>query len=409
MNFFLGILGLLAAADFFLWWQSARLLGRRASLAARVTLHGFFFLQTGVVVLFLSTVFSLRGWHLLHALPTSVFLVIYLWHLVLVPLALGGHFLGITAATAAGAAHRVRQWLLPPPPALPAENPPTGGPGGLSRREFLGTLAALTPPLLTFPLSAYAGAQSKTFRIRRIEVPLAGLPPALDGATIVHLSDLHIGQFTHGRILRRIVEATNAFHADLTVFTGDLINGDFADLPEAFQMLRALQPAPFLCEGNHDVGFNRAGFERIVKGAGLRLLVDESGVALVRGCPVQLLGLRWEGPQNWQNRHNEAPLAASMRHLLGQRIPGAFPILLAHHPHAWDYSGDIPLTLCGHTHGGQLMADEQHGFGPLMFRYWTGLYSRPGQALVVSNGIGNWFPLRTNAPAELVHLTLRRA
>jgi predicted MPP superfamily phosphohydrolase len=27
----------------------------------------------------------------------------------------------------------------------------------------------------------------------------------------------------------------------------------------------------------------------------------------------------------------------------------------------------------------------------------------------VSNGVGNWFPLRLNAPAEIIHLTLRRA
>ena len=26
-----------------------------------------------------------------------------------------------------------------------------------------------------------------------------------------------------------------------------------------------------------------------------------------------------------------------------------------------------------------------------------------GRALVVSNGVGNWFPLRVQAPAEIVH------
>jgi predicted MPP superfamily phosphohydrolase len=28
---------------------------------------------------------------------------------------------------------------------------------------------------------------------------------------------------------------------------------------------------------------------------------------------------------------------------------------------------------------------------------------------VVSNGVGNWFPLRINAPAEIVKITLRTA
>jgi len=69
----------------------------------------------------------------------------------------------------------------------------------------------------------------------------------------------------------------------------------------------------------------------------------------------------------------------------------------------------LPLTLSGHTHGGQLMLNEALGFGPAMFRYWSGRYKRGQSQLIVSNGIGNWFPLRVNAPAELVQITLRRA
>jgi hypothetical protein len=68
----------------------------------------------------------------------------------------------------------------------------------------------------------------------------------------------------------------------------------------------------------------------------------------------------------------------------------------------------MPLTISGHTHGGQLMWNERTGFGPALFRYWSGLYTRGESKLIVSNGVGNWFPLRINAPAELVHLTLVR-
>jgi predicted MPP superfamily phosphohydrolase len=37
-----------------------------------------------------------------------------------------------------------------------------------------------------------------------------------------------------------------------------------------------------------------------------------------------------------------------------QVVPGALPILLAHHPHAFDVAATagIPLTVSGHTHGG---------------------------------------------------------
>ena len=56
------------------------------------------------------------------------------------------------------------------------------------------------------------------------------------------------------------------------------------------------------------------------------------------------------------------------------------------------------------------MATQHLGAGPIFFRYWSGLYRKPdGPQLIVSNGIGNWFPLRINAPAEIVHITLRRS
>jgi predicted MPP superfamily phosphohydrolase len=56
------------------------------------------------------------------------------------------------------------------------------------------------------------------------------------------------------------------------------------------------------------------------------------------------------------------------------------------------------------------MLADSVGFGPLLSRYWSGLYRKPGPggaSLVVSNGVGNWFPLRVGAPAEIIHLTLR--
>ena len=82
------------------------------------------------------------------------------------------------------------------------------------------------------------------------------------------------------------------------------------------------------------------------------------------------------------------PQTASLRRLVPQRRPDAFQILLAHHPHAFDPAAavGIPLTLAGHTHGGQLMLNERLGAGPAIYRYWSGLYRKPdGNALVVSN------------------------
>jgi predicted MPP superfamily phosphohydrolase len=278
-----------------------------------------------------------------------------------------------------------------------------------TRREFLSVTAAITPPLLTLGLTGIALSQLDQFRVRHLVVPIRDLPRDLDGTTIAHVSDMHVGRFTSGRVLREMVRVVNEFHADLVLLTGDLINDALTTLDEGIDLVRALDPrlGLYLIEGNHDLIENASEFERRVKASGIPFLLDESAIASVHGVPVQLLGLSWT--RRHGANHDEA-ISRSVRALLQQRRPDVFPILLAHHPHAFDAAAEagMPLTLSGHTHGGQLMLNEQVGFGPALFRYWSGLYTRGESKLIVSNGVGNWFPVRANAPAEVIHLTLRR-
>ncbi len=283
----------------------------------------------------------------------------------------------------------------------------------LSRRSFL-LAASVVPPLITLGALGYSATRLDHFRVRRITVPVVGLPPALDGLTIAHLSDSHVGDLTQGSVLRDIVDQTNALNPDITVMTGDLINRRAEDLPAACDMLKAIRSryGLFVVEGNHDLFDGRAVFERTVRQSGLNLLVNETDRVTVNGQAVQLLGLRWGGPGERAARdRSEEAIAQSMRELLLLRNPSAFPILLAHHPHAFDYAvpAGVPLTLTGHTHGGQLMLTPNIGPGPIMYRYWSGLYQRDRCSTVVSNGVGNWFPLRVNAPAEIIHITLKPA
>jgi predicted MPP superfamily phosphohydrolase len=280
---------------------------------------------------------------------------------------------------------------------------------GWTRREFIGFAAAAAPPLFTFSLAGIAMTQLNQFRVRRLIVSISQLPRDLDGLTIAQVSDMHVGRFTSGRMLREMVSAVNDLRADLVLLTGDLINDALAAVDEGLDLVRALDPRSglYLIEGNHDLIENGAEFERRVKASGIPFLLDESAVVSVRGAPIQLLGLSWTRARE---KRDEA-ISKSVRELLRQRQPDVFPILLAHHPHAFDAAAEagMPLTLSGHTHGGQLMLYEQLGFGPALFRYWSGLYTRGESKLIVSNGVGNWFPLRMNAPAEIIHITLRRS
>lgn len=305
-----------------------------------------------------------------------------------------------------------------PPSAAPDSTPggptpetaPVAADHSLSRRNFIGACAALVPPLCTFSITGIAMARLDQFRLRRFTLSLPSLPKPLDGLTIAHVSDIHVGEWTHGPVLKKIVNRTNALGADLVVVTGDLINYELSDLSESIALLKKMHGryGLYMVEGNHDLIQNGPEFEQRVKESGLALLLDESATCEVRGYPVQFFGLRWMDSVG--TRHDWVT-SWQVRRLVKYRQPDAFPILLAHHPHAFDpaIENGLPLTLTGHTHGGQFMLDRNIGVGPMLFRYWSGFYQRNQSQLIVSNGVGNMFPVRINAPAELVHITLRCA
>jgi len=341
------------------------------------------------------------------------------WHLLVLPGILVASLLW-AGGSGVGLLFRRRKAVTTPVAEDPAAAPaPAVAEVALSRRRLLGAAVAAAPPLVTVIGTAAAASQLDEFRIRPIALDLPQLPRDLDGMTIAHVSDIHVGRFTEGRTLRRIVEETNNLRADLVLMTGDLINMNLSDLPAALDAVKRMDArhGVYLCEGNHDLIENGREFRRATRASGVPLLVNEAAAARVRGVDVQLLGLRWgtgvQGAGRAADRGDGA-IATALQELLPALRPasaGNFPILMAHHPHALDHAAaaGIPLTLSGHTHGGQLMLTPDVGFGPWMYRYWSGAYRKGDAWGVVSNGVGNWFPLRIAAPAEIIHLTLRRA
>jgi uncharacterized protein len=336
-------------------------------------------------------------------IPTPLLILVFVWHFIGLPVALMTGFLHQTSRAISGLRTRKR----PDEPILP-ENAPVPG---LSRREFFARIAVATPAVVAVGGGISAVGALDEFRIRKLIVPIRDLPSGIDGLSIAHVSDTHLGRFTTAQTLKRMASAVNDLDADLILQTGDLINNDQNDLPAAAEFVRSLRSkhGQYLCEGNHDLIGGRASFERFMRSEKLPMLVDEIAGVRINGVDVDFIGLSWfraprDGSLDDLMRTRVKTLASSRSHY-------AFPILLAHHPHAFDAarSAGIPLTLSGHTHGGQLNAIPGVNIGKLMYRYWSGLYERDGQCAVVSNGAGNWFPLRINAPAEILHLTLRRA
>jgi hypothetical protein len=97
-----------------------------------------------------------------------------------------------------------------------------------------------------------------------------------------------------------------------------------------------------------------------------------------------------------------------------RRVPkNEFKILLCHSPDVRSEIGNgtkIDITLCGHTHGGQVAIPliSPH-FIPIKdpFRYQAGLVKEPYGYTYVNRGIGTLvFPFRIGAPPEITHFTL---
>lgn len=412
--FILTIISVMLLADA-AWWVAAHRMLRDVP-RRRLWRAGLAIFMTACMSGLLLIILSRASWSMRDALGAPVIAALFIWHFIALPVA-------TLMAGGLGLVKLVRRWSAVKPVGeekTSIQRPEATNTPVLSRRALFGAAFASTPPLFTAIGTFKAMDQLDEFRIRRLTIPLNGLPRDLDGLTIAHVSDVHVGSFTRGKTPQKIAEATNNLRADLVLQTGDLINRAIADLPGALDMARrfAGRYGHFIVQGNHDLMEDRREFDRQVVASGLPLLNNASADLLVRGVPVQILGLAWGFPRAFPGTAgspgraaSDDAITASMRQLLLQRRVGSFPILLAHHPHAFDPAVDagVPLVLAGHTHGGQLHLSPNIGFGPAMYRYWSGLYRRVDSALVVSNGVGNWFPLRINAPAEIVHITLRRA
>jgi predicted MPP superfamily phosphohydrolase len=395
-----------------LWWRTAfqHLRGARHARVLRLLLSIFMAFMTSYAVLILVGPRSMRGSH--GPVPQIVHVMAYLWHLVGLPIA------GVIAIL-----HSIPQFIRflrkmtalfgeearailrsAPQTSASAVSPVVPKP---SRRQVMAAAVAIAPPLAIGAASLGAMTTLYGRRLRSFDLMIPQLPPQLHGMRIAHVSDTHIGKFLHPSRLPAIAEDINKLDADFVVFTGDLIDFSLEDLPAGIDFLRGLKSrcGIAICEGNHDIMDDRGEFENQIRAAGLPIIIgNQLALPYVspagQSFPVQFLATPWNFTDEGIDDavHFIEPLVRQ----------DAFPILLAHHPHHFDAASKIaiPLVLSGHTHGGQIMLNDHFGVGNLRFRYISGHYQRNGSNLIVNNGLGNWFPLRINAPAEIVHITL---
>ncbi len=239
----------------------------------------------------------------------------------------------------------------------------------------------------------YGWFEAGWLRARVLELPVDGLPAALDGLRIAHLSDFHLGLPSRGAVaVRRAAEWARERRPDLVAVTGDLLSHP-RGRPLLEDALRGLDA--FAVLGNHDVGVTRDPLSRPAELAGLpgTLLVDESRTLVVRGARVQIAG---SGPHPWGPRPEPDADAE-------------FRILLSHYPTL--SAGGYHLVLAGHMHAGQIVLPYPGGrlrLAHLRAPLTEGVYRDRGVTLHVSPGLGTTFvPFRFLARPEVTELVLR--
>ena len=278
--------------------------------------------------------------------------------------------------------------------------------GAVSVEAALRTHGALAVPVLAAlaTLAGFVNARQRA-RIRRVDVPIAGLPSALRGFSIAQISDLHVGPTIKRDYLARIVDAVNDLGADMIAVTGDLVDGSVRDLSRHTEPLARLtsRHGAFFVTGNHEYYSGVHDWIEEVRRLGVSVLMNEHVVLRHGGASVVVAGVTDINAGYFDPAHRSDPAAAI------KDAPGDADVklLLAHQPRSAfaAASAGFDLQLSGHTHGGQFFP---WNFVVRFFHpFTTGLHRRDRLWIYISRGTGYWGPpKRLGAPSEITYLRL---
>lgn len=250
--------------------------------------------------------------------------------------------------------------------------------------------------------------------VSSLDVKIAHLPPALDGFTIAHVSDLHVGSATHWvpRWASEAAEAVRAAGVDLVVNTGDFY---WHEPPSARAGAYAAQfivrktgldshALNLAVLGNHDYYASVAGRQALadeLEAAGIHVLTNEAVCVSHGPAVLSIVGLTDEEDSFERGiellQHCSRPRLALVH----------MPDLVEKIPH-----GAADLVLAGHTHGGQITLPRLESFIVRLgcgSKYVEGLYCINDMPVYVNRGLGyTGYPLRFRARPEVALVRLVR-
>ncbi|RLE80986.1 MAG: hypothetical protein DRJ52_05135 [Thermoprotei archaeon] len=239
-----------------------------------------------------------------------------------------------------------------------------------------------------------------------VEVRLKNLPKNFNEFKIVHLSDIHFGEF-HLKVRNDLVlNKVREVKPDLIVLTGDIVSNK-RSIEDALDFVRKLASIArvIIVLGNWDHSSVAADvlLARLNLIENVTVLVNSHIIFSRNGEVVYLIGV--DDPYTYRSNLTKAL----------KNVPrDSVKILLAHSPQIInEAAGKVDLVLTGHTHGGQVVVPF---IGPLFVplparfrRYTHGLFLVNGTYMYVSRGIGtSVLPIRFFAPPEITVIILKK-
>jgi predicted MPP superfamily phosphohydrolase len=265
--------------------------------------------------------------------------------------------------------------------------------------------SAIAVPLLALLVTVIGYFNARRIaQVRKVEVPIAGLPFNLEGFTITQISDIHVGPTIKRDYLEAIVAKVNALGADMVAVTGDLVDGSVEQLREHTAPLAKLKArhGAFFVTGNHEYYSNAPAWVAEVRRLGLTVLMNQHVLLRHEGATLLVAGVTDYTAHQFDEAERSDPHAA-----LKGAPNVAVKLLLAHQPRSALAAADAgyDLQLSGHTHGGQFF--PWNLFVPLQQPFTAGLNRLHHLWVYTSRGTGYWGPpKRLLAPSEITYLTL---